>query len=217
MIFVFYLSSWFALISCARSFVIHRNDPATIVTCCAGWPEEASVGDYVKGVHGGKYQFTDAGINIAGQDFAALGYSAAPPLEEHNEERPNWAARMGTDPAELQQKASEEITVPAQIVIRNQERTWEPFFVKVQQIDAEGNVREVTNEFEFTPCRGKLAPRGGATNPYDPSNPFLDNAKIEIRPLSSVASVESTGMFLVVGTEEEKWFYRLLGSRTETK
>jgi hypothetical protein len=37
--------------------------------------EQRSIGDVVQDLHGGKYQFGDAGMNVEGQQFAGMGYS----------------------------------------------------------------------------------------------------------------------------------------------
>lgn len=64
-------------------------------------PNLKSVADYVKQVHGGKYQFNDAGISSIGQEFAETGYASSAKEEDTEAtllaEIPRWANRMGTE------------------------------------------------------------------------------------------------------------------------
>jgi hypothetical protein len=168
--------------------------------------EDSSVGDYVKGVHGGKYQFSAAGLNSAGQEFAASGYGSGPIELEDDNDVPRWAQHMGTNAEDLQRTGSEVLTLPASVSVQNQERTWEPFFVKVMLAQQNGTAVDVSEAFSITPARGKLAPLGGAQNPYNPHEPYLDSVTIQVdRTTPGLWDV----CYLAVGTEEEKWFYQL--------
>jgi hypothetical protein len=174
----------------------------------------SSVGDYVKGVHGGKYQFGVAGFNHAphveirdDDDDTAMNATMLP----------RWATRLGTDCAQRRRAAVDRLVPPCTVIVQNQERTWEPFHVKIVRVLDDDSVVEVQAEeggrFTVWPVRGKLAPKGGALNPYKPTEPYLDSAQVHVLvraddDRSNYYSYECE-YFLVIGTEEEQWFYRL--------
>jgi hypothetical protein len=177
----------------------------------------ASVGDYVKGVHGGKYQFSAAGINAEGQDFAASGYASSPVEDEDmmrsDHKLPRWAQRLGTNVQELEQRALLlGIFPPTSVTIQNQERTWEPFYVKIMRVVDGTSAVDILSSggpFRTAPTRGKLAPLGGAHNPYKPQDPYRDAETIQISVDDGYAG-DSSSYFLVIGTEEEQWVFRIL-------
>ncbi|KAL3937280.1 MAG: hypothetical protein SGBAC_007587 [Bacillariaceae sp.] len=176
-----------------------------------------SVGDYVKQVHGGKYQFGDAGINSIGQEFAETGYGSSSAPKEDVEatllaEIPRWANRMGTE-KDIESKIRGTLPLnsgPAFIDIVNDERTWEPFYVKVTTTPGQETPQnfEDTQWLSIHPRAGTLAPRGGAVNLCDPNDPYSDTATITVDASGDLPSSEDT-LYLLIGTEEEKWYYRI--------
>jgi hypothetical protein len=187
----------------------------------------ASVGDYVRGVHGGKYQFEDAGgMSFAGSQFAESLYASDDSegvYEEipDTEELPRWAQAMGTPdklgllhPLEKYPVVSVSSQEPTIISITNDERTWEQFYSKVVEVSLDGTILlEGDGKFIITPERGNLAPRGGSSNLCDPSKPYSDSTDIQIQVDSSgfdpSSSSNSNHYLLVIGTEAEKWYYWL--------
>lgn len=154
-----------------------------------------AIGDIVQGLHGSKYQFNDAGANFEGQQFAEMGYSSGEVLVESYENNPivpQWALKMKemTPPTNAPAlRLNDKVSVN----IRNDERSWEKYYAFIV-----GPAAETTT---VRPWVGQLAPRGG-------SNMFSDSAVLEIScPTSCVVDEES---FLVIGTEAEKWFYKLV-------
>ncbi|CAJ1958750.1 unnamed protein product [Cylindrotheca closterium] len=182
-----------------------------------------SVGDYVKQVHGGKYQFGDAGINSIGQEFAETGYGSEAPKEDVESsllaEIPRWANRMGTERG-IESKLCGTISLsssPVSISIVNEERTWEPFYVKVlitaanePQTDASGSFDD-THPLSIHPRAGTLAPRGGAVNLCDPNKPYSDAATITVDASGDLSLLlsEEHALYVLIGTEEEKWYYQI--------
>jgi hypothetical protein len=75
----------------------------------------------------------------------------------------------------------------------------------------------------ISPRSGSLAPRGGASNACDASKPYSDTATIRVTqttqtqcpdgsivpPTTSGESESASDLWLVVGTEEEQWTYKL--------
>jgi hypothetical protein len=172
--------------------------------------ENASVGDYVKGVHGGKYQFEDASaISFEGQQFTESLYSSGPMEEDEPDEEepmPKWAERLGNSVTD--DMCSDTIRLspnrdPVQVKITNQERTWEPFYAKVVGDDM------ITSRIKVSPLHGKLAPLNGADNPYDPQNPYSDSTIINVSCSQAIHTAQEE-CYLAVGTEEEKWYYKLI-------
>jgi len=129
----------------------------------------------------------------------------------------------------------------ASVEIQNQERTWEEFHAKLVMKLPNGEFIEIDNgansssascgsssiDSEATritrpqlpitlqPRSGSLAPRGGASNACDASNPYSDRVQIRvIQGQFTAIEIESSfqdgeEIWLVVGTEEEKWYYLL--------
>jgi len=125
----------------------------------------------------------------------------------------------------------------ASVEIQNQERTWEEFHAKLVmklpngkfiEIDdgarSSGSIGSSSSEattritrpqipITLQPRSGSLAPRGGASNACDASNPYSDRVQIRVIQ-GQFTSIESSiqyeeEVWLVVGTEEEKWYYLL--------
>ena len=195
-----------------------------------------SVGDYVQGVHGGKYQFEEAGgATFAGRQFAEALYSSDPnegvlledPLNE-NEPLPSWVQKMGSSGSLGQLTPLQNFPVlslssaspTTSVSITNDERSWEHFYSKIVQVAADGTIVDEALIFchepqngggvKVTPAKGHLAPRGGSSNLCDPDKPYSDTATIQI-------SVNAEGLIpngesfplLVIGTEAETWKYWL--------
>lgn len=116
----------------------------------------SSVGDYVQGVHGGKYQFEEAGggATFAGRQFAEALYSSDPNViieadpMDNNTHMPTWLQKMGTSeklgpltPLENLQVLSFSPTSPTTTIsITNDERSWEYFYSKIIQVDPDGTI-----------------------------------------------------------------------------
>lgn len=155
--------------------------------------EKRAIGDVVQGLHGSKYQFSDAGINLEGQQFAEMSYSSGEILEQNVEKDPipSWARQMLDLPLPL--NAPELMVQPGHttnVSIQNNERSWEMFYAFV--------VGPSSSTTKVQPWVGQLAPRGGA-------NQFSDRMMLNIQ--SSDVREDS---WIVLGTEAEKWFYKLV-------
>lgn len=189
-----------------------------------------SISDVVGGLHGGKYQFggpaqipsygADAFGGVGSMDSNTeddLGYEDDQPMD-----LPNWALKM--EPTDTLDGPLKVLSVPsnsnpmdgmtyfASFVIQNQERTWEPFFVKVFLREPDGTFINVRMDQDFPvvarPKSGVLAPRGGSS----------DRAEIQVmqdKPSTgstptTVDGLEPLGeVWIVAGTEEEQWSYQL--------
>jgi hypothetical protein len=156
--------------------------------------EQRSIGDVVQGLHGGKYQFGDAGINVEGQQFAEMGYSSGEVQLDNYEDEPipTWALKLqlleqlpGSCPELILLEGS------ATIKVKNDERSWEKYYAFVI-----GDVALLVVE----PRVGMLAPRGGANN-------FSDTAKLQVRRSGNGSHGSA---WLVIGTEAERWTYKLV-------
>jgi hypothetical protein len=173
--------------------------------------EERSVGDVVQGLHGGKYQFDSptAGMTFAGEQFADALYGTDACSEEEydeNEPLPNWALRMMPPTAAGVDESLVWSTDEVQTVtIVNQERSWERYYAILARQD--GSKEDAPFAIDHSKT-GHLAPRGGASNVCDPSKPYSDTANIFIRCLD-LDRLRDEHWWLLVGTEEEKWYYRL--------
>jgi hypothetical protein len=125
-----------------------------------------------------------------------------------------------------------------QVPITNECRTWEPYFAKIIRlmsgddngdgdvdVDADADADQHVSplfQIEAGTAHGTLAPRGGAANVCDESKPYSDTAFVGIRHMHTTATANTstdvdvggnlnntTIHILVVGTEEEKWHYKL--------
>lgn len=127
----------------------------------------------------------------------------------------------------------------ASVEIQNQERTWEEFHAKLVMKLSNGEYVEIDNgasssgpispissssseatriarpriPVTLQPRSGSLAPRGGASNACDASKPYSDRVQIRVvqGQFSSIEDYiqDEEEVWLVVGTEEEKWYYLL--------
>jgi hypothetical protein len=182
-----------------------------------------AVGDVVQGLHGGKYQFSDVTTfpsSYEGHQFAQNGYGATT-LEssEYNvcgnhEPLPNWAKRLLELPLPNQSPELDVLASDQTIHIQNDERTWETYYAFV--------IGPLSATIVVEPNVGQLAPRGGV-------HPFSDAAQLTVTNLvdraerattevtlsppkpdtSTGANMVGGESYLVVGTEAERWFYRL--------
>lgn len=195
--------------------------------------EYREISDVVGGLHGGKYQFNDyGGFNSFDDSFSGFGLGDIDANHEEKEpiEVPKWAMRMEPDERLLKGQQYEIINVPSNsdpmdgmiysssVMINNAERTWETFFVKIMTRNSENMFVELDNEIPISanPRSGSLAPKGGASNICDESKPYSDGATIQIVYNDIISNryianemVNFDDLWLVVGTEEEKWLYKL--------
>jgi hypothetical protein len=170
-----------------------------------------SIGDITQNLHGGKYQFSEtqylAGGSLMGQQFAESLYSSCNDASfEEDDEVPKWALKIRhPDKHEGKQLngvlAFNDCAKSHTISIKNDERSWEQYFVYVLS----SNVQE--QPFQISPLRGHLAPRGGASNACDASKPYLDSADITVELIGNGRPLGRT--LLVAGTEAEIWRYEL--------
>ncbi|OEU05980.1 hypothetical protein FRACYDRAFT_257191 [Fragilariopsis cylindrus CCMP1102] len=155
--------------------------------------------------------------------------------EEEEEHLPNWV----TNTMEPNFSNYKELIVPtnsnpmngmiyfSSITIKNDERTWEKFYTKILTITNTNTTTTATkinnNIVTVQPISGFLAPRGGTSNVCDINKPYSDKATIRIiqqnnnnRKQHVVVTTADNIMnnnkelWLVVGTEEEKWSYKLI-------
>ncbi|KAL9190026.1 hypothetical protein ACHAXT_007237 [Thalassiosira profunda] len=172
-----------------------------------------SVGDVVQNLHGGKYQFSETqylvGGSVAGQQFAESLYAGDGTesiVEEADEdgELPRWAARLQDWERQISKPQVGTLMFDANcrehaISIMNDERSWEKYYAFVLPNEEEGG------SFRISPARGTLAPRGGASNACDATQPYSDTATILVEWVGG----EAGDRLLAVGTEAESWRYHL--------
>ncbi|OEU14440.1 hypothetical protein FRACYDRAFT_240982 [Fragilariopsis cylindrus CCMP1102] len=121
------------------------------------------------------------------------------------------------------------------ITIKNDERTWEKFYTKIITINDINSTTTTTtttkiynNVVTVQPKSGFLAPRGGTSNVCDINKPYSDKATIRIIQqnnnknnshnqkqhgvVTTADNIQNNNnkLWLVVGTEEEKWSYKLI-------
>lgn len=128
---------------------------------------------------------------------------------------------------------SDGILRTASISIVNDERTWEKYYAKIVPVVTggasdpveltvlEGGGRPCWEDIPFcvTPRTGFLAPRGGANNACDASKPYSDSITLCVyhregtlveMPSLDVSDIDTAvEWWLVAGTEEDKWYYKL--------
>ena len=174
---------------------------------------ERTLQDYVLNVHGGKYQFDTSGGTTVGRDFASMLYGSRDecdplPKDPPFEEWPHWAKNMASRDFSNHILEAIQVTsdgVLTKVSITNQYRTWEPYYSCICQ--PQDGVFEIMSGTSH----GTLAPKGGAANACDVSKPYSDTATVSIRCLADAIQHfdPNDDYFLVIGTEEEKWYYRL--------
>ncbi len=182
-------------------------------------PRYRSIGEVVGGLHGGKYQFGDSEMGYMDQYFAGEGsfQSSGCGGIEDDEEMPRWAEKMSL-PSNLSIQNFESIQVPSNsnpmdgmvysvtVTVKNEERTWERFYTKVT------NIKEKNNKpFYVNPSNGYLAPRGGASNACDENSPYSDSVNLSVIHDKNYGDEINSEVewWLIVGTEEQKWYYKL--------
>jgi len=184
---------------------------------------ERDIGDYVKGVHGGKYQFEDfaqlnGGLSYTGNEFAQRLYtSSTSECETRNidkidsmEKLPRWAQRLrDADIDEFGSSFDGEIQIGDSVQIKNEERTWETFYAFVLSSSSSS---DETLPLTVYPETGSLAPRGGAANVCDENKPYLDSASLTVVETgwNEVNDFRNEFMWLIIGTEETSWKYRIV-------
>jgi hypothetical protein len=182
-----------------------------------------SIGDLVNNLHGGKYQFQDsllAGSTRIGQEFADSLYSSSECIEDkEDEEMPNWALRLMNPSIHINRPIVEtlvfsQIAPEHTIIIKNDERSWERFYVfLLPQLNDMKDVQNTSNgivpfhPFATNPTSGVLAPRGGASNACDANAPYSDSSAINLKWIDGRRSVNDH--LLVAATEAEVWRYLL--------
>jgi len=184
--------------------------------------EDRSIGDVVKNLHGGKYQFSDtqylAGNSLIGQEFAESLYSSGGVDEsnvDEDEECQKWVLRL-QDPTEQSTKPTsgtlmfDEQHTSHSITIKNDERSWEKYYAYI--LSTSSSHIDVCPFRIISQTTGVLAPRGGASNLCGDESTYLDNAIISIEwriGSSGDSGIAANDWLLVVGTEAEVWRYRL--------
>lgn len=188
-----------------------------------------SIGEVVGGLHGGKYQFSQGGSY---GDSGFVGRSSTSRIQEEEdfdeEQMPKWAKNMDLPEGIESWTTVQIIEVPSNsnrmdgmlrtstVTITNDERTWEQFYVKIiprygmNSLLPDGQTPTIP--FRVRPRSGHLAPRGGASNACDSNQPYLDSATIIVFHDENVAGGPLDGSvewWLVAGTEEEKWYFKL--------
>jgi hypothetical protein len=146
---------------------------------------DKSIADYTLGLHGRKYDFSNAGFSQSGQDFAASLYSGGDDegtqIDYTQEPLPDWAVRLSELTADSVTSSAQTLPVDGKVRVVNDEMTWERFYAFVVPQPTAATVE---------PWAG-LLPRRGET----------------------VLQVQRNGSegpsWLVVGTEEDRWFYTL--------
>ena len=155
---------------------------------CAAADNSRSVGDVVKGVHGGKYQFsTNSFESFAGGEFASALYASSNAADKTSDDAPwpKWATefRRNKPPdAEVLELGADGA---ARLRVTNIYRSWDRFYASFLD-EADG--------FEVTPTNGDLAPRGDVNAPY--------------RAL--VGSIKKTGLRLLYDDDNHCFAYRFL-------
>jgi hypothetical protein len=176
-----------------------------------------SIGNVVQGLHGSKYQFGSAGINYEGQQFAEMGYSSGLKIEQDNyddEPMPLWALKLEqtippSDDNNCPQLELElalldsHAGMAATVQVQNQERSWEKYYAFIVGSDP-ADAACFSSIITVEPRVGMLAPRGGV-------NDFSDRAQVTITVHSQpLPGNINNNCWLLIGTEEENWFYKLM-------
>jgi hypothetical protein len=189
--------------------------------------EYRPISDIVGNLHGGKYQFNEYGNNVFNpyEDDNAWNPSYSISKEEEQEEdesqMPKWAIQMKPKDEICSNPPSNNIlnisptNKSAKVTISNQERTWEKFYAKIMYQSKTDSIfytlnTTTTPSLIVHPTKGYLAPRGGASNACDARNQYSDSVTLEVICTTDVSTLsEYDSIWLVVGTEEEKWYYKL--------
>jgi hypothetical protein len=155
-----------------------------------------SIGDVVQGLHGSKYQFSDSGINFEGQQFAETGYGSSTPAEQEedcsDEPVPTWALKLKEIIPSNESPTLQLASGYGSVQIQNEERSWEKYYAFL--------IGDNIDTLVVEPSVGMLAPRGGTEN-------FPDTAQLTVQGATDGAGGNA---FLAVGTEAEKWVYKII-------
>lgn len=152
-----------------------------------------SIGDYTLGLHGGKYQFSEAGFNLEAQSFAETGYGSNVEASDDfsKEDLPRWALRLNKAPS--MDCPLLEISDGGTVVeFQNDERSWERYYAMI--------VGDGHPPYVVDPAAGILAPRGGTSSHSDTGRVMVSK-----RGQPSMAS-----WWLLIGTEAETWSFKLV-------
>lgn len=193
----------------------------------SGNEEYRSISDVVGNLHGGKYQFNNFGSTSSSDAFSGRGSKAQNIADEDEADvdLPNWAIKM--KPSEAAVANPQLLHVPsnsdpmdgmqysASVDLQNEEISWEKFHCKLMVMLANGDFTQadesIKSHIQVKPKYGSLAPRGGASNACDRTKPYSDRATIRItQGSSSSLHTVNDEIWLVLGTEEEKWYYMLI-------
>uniref|UniRef100_A0A7S4B0E5 Uncharacterized protein n=1 Tax=Chrysotila carterae TaxID=13221 RepID=A0A7S4B0E5_CHRCT len=186
---------------------------------CCGLDDDAQgetarrgVGEVVKLLHGGKYQFGSGGAQAsAGSAFAeALACSSSggdAAADDGDVQPPAWARALRPDrEASLSTLELASAHPATSVQVKNMYKTWEPFVAAVLPADDSASALQAAAEFELHPTAGTFAPRGGANNVCDPDKPYSDSQTLNVRWRGG----EGGEAWLVIKTEESQWSYKLL-------
>jgi len=161
--------------------------------------EKRSVSDYMGGHHAGKFDFDS---RISG--VTALNYEKSVVFDDtettpalaplpNTAEIPSWASRK------VSLEATENvIRLGEQVLIQNEELTWEPFYAAIHIADGSSDCGDMT----VKPTAGNLAPRGGRNN-------FSDSCRLRVEQSGGQTVTPTTEQYLVVRTETEHWAWRI--------
>lgn len=176
------------------------------------YSDRRSVGDYMGGVHAGKYEFDTriSGVTSFNYEKSIIFDRIAGPARKILAKIdaaviPPWASR----PVDLGAKVQGIINLKGKkedcmATIRNDEISWEQFYARVEY-----SAGSAENEFRVTPCNGCLAPRGGANNACDETRPYTDECLVTISRVADAPLLHGEHervLFLVVRTELDYFF-----------
>jgi hypothetical protein len=182
-----------------------------------------SVGDVVQGLHGSKYQFQESGSSsLEGQRFAESLYASGMYQGDRrriestlkNEPIPNWAIQWQERFTPRENAPQLKVVVVSKdetassptttVQIRNDERSWEKFYTFVMLVDDDHTKLDASYLIKVSPKLGMLAPRGTITDE------FSETVELQIQAKVAADLAASETLWLLVGTEAEKWVYRLV-------
>jgi hypothetical protein len=151
----------------------------------------AQVGDYVRGLHGGKYQFEQQGsLSLESRQFVENLYSGGGSQFEEDLSIPEWAQNVQLpaehDDFDILEFGTDEFL---SLHIDNEDPTWGKFYAQVKHATL------TDSPFYIDPFKGELAPRTGSVD-------------ISIQPIEECAIDD--GWWLVLSTEELSMFYKLV-------
>ena len=102
-------------------------------------------------------------------------------------------------------------TATTTIQIQNEERSWEKFYSFVLLCDDDQKKIDASYLVLVSPRMGILAPRGTGTGSSPAASSSADfSDAIELRVSGMIVDTSAAGkLWLLVGTEAEKWVYKL--------